>query len=87
MAVSDQGLSGGRQHLTQLADAGSRQFKNIDEPVNVWTWQPAGSDSSGRDPKTRRRCRRNIEPDRRRASLRNLSDSTDEYFSTGSTRT
>jgi adenylate cyclase len=86
MAVSDKAYQEAGKHLSvQLADAGNRHFKNIDEPVNVWTWQPAGSDSSGRDP-------RNASlPAQYRTAIvgvlpfANLSDSDDEYFSDGLT--
>jgi len=86
MAVSDKAYQEAGKHLSvQLADAGNRHFKNIDEPVNVWTWQPAGSDSSGRDP-------RNASlPAQYRTAIvgvlpfANLSDSADEYFSDGLT--
>jgi adenylate cyclase len=86
IAVSDKAYQEAGKHLSvQLADAGNRHFKNIDEPVNVWTWQPAGSDSSGRDP-------RNASlPAQYRTAIvgvlpfANLSDSDDEYFSDGLT--
>jgi adenylate cyclase len=91
MAVSDKAYQEAGKHLSvHLADAGSRQFKNIDEPVNVWTWQPAGSDSSGRDPGNP-----SVNPSALPAQSRtaivgvlpfaNLSDSADEYFSDGLT--
>ena len=37
----------GKRLSVALADAGPHRFKNIDEPIHVWTWQPAGSDASG----------------------------------------
>src|SRR6202011_1746241 len=69
-----------------LVDAGSHRFKNIDQPVNVWTWEPAGSDSRGRQP----RDASNLPAQYRTAIVgvlpfTNLSDSTDEYFSDGLT--
>ena len=91
MAVSDKAYQEAGKHLSvSLADAGSRQFKNIDEPVNVWTWQPAGSDSSGRDPKNPSANASALPAQYRTAIVgvlpfANLSDSTDEYFSDGLT--
>ena len=38
----------GKRLSVALADAGPHRFKNIEEPIQVWTWQPAGSDASGR---------------------------------------
>src|SRR5260221_288068 len=31
-----------------LADSGPHRYKNIEEPIEVWTWQPEGSESAGR---------------------------------------
>ncbi len=58
------------KHLsTPFVDAGSHRFKNIAEPINVWTWKPGGSDI--------RRAQGHVEPggsisnrDRGRASVR-----------------
>ena len=36
----------GKRLSVALVDAGPHRFKNIDEPIQVWTWQPAGSDVS-----------------------------------------
>ena len=36
----------GKRLSVALADAGPHRFKNIDEPIQVWTWQPAGADAS-----------------------------------------
>src|SRR5215216_6031063 len=41
----------GKRLSVALLDAGPHRFKNIDEPIHVWTWQPAGSDASGPAPK------------------------------------
>jgi adenylate cyclase len=91
MAVSDKAYQEAGKHLSvHLADAGSRQFKNIDEPVKVWTWQPAGSDSCGRDPR-KPSLNASALPAQSRTAIvgvlpfANLSDSTDEYFSDGLT--
>ena len=31
----------GKRLSVALVDAGPHRFKNIDEPIHVWTWQPA----------------------------------------------
>jgi len=99
IAVSEKAYQEAGKHLSvHLADAGSRQFKNIDEPVNVWTWQPAGSDGSGRDPKNpsaypsaHPSVNASSLPAQSRTAIvgvlpfANLSDSADEYFSDGLT--
>jgi adenylate cyclase len=35
----------GKRLSVALVDAGPHRFKNIEEPVSVWTWEPAGSDT------------------------------------------
>jgi adenylate cyclase len=35
----------GKRLSVALADAGPYRFKNIEEPIQVWSWQPAGSDA------------------------------------------
>jgi adenylate cyclase len=73
------------KHLsTPFVDAGSHRFKNIAEPVNVWTWKPRGSDI--REP----RDTSNLAAQYRTAIVgvlpfANLSDGADEYFSDGLT--
>ena len=58
-----QGLQEASKHLSvTLVDAGSHRFKNIEEPVNVWTWEPSGSEAAAASQRTRRACRRNIAP-------------------------
>src|ERR1700738_200219 len=87
VAVSAKAYSEAGKHLsTALVDAGSHRFKNIEEPINVWTWQPAGSDARGQLPKDTS----NLPAQYRTAIVgvlpfANLSDSTDEYFSDGLT--
>jgi adenylate cyclase len=76
----------GKRLSVNLVDAGPYRFKNIDEPVPVWTWEPAGSDSRGREA----RETSNLAAQYRTAIVgvlpfANLSDSTDEYFSDGLT--
>ena len=87
VAVSAKAYHEASKHLSvTLADAGSHRFKNIEETVNVWTWEPGGSDSRGREP----RGTSNLPAQYRTAIVgvlpfANLSDSSDEYFSDGLT--
>ncbi len=87
VAVSAKAYSEARKHLgATLVDAGSHHLKNIEELVNVWTWEPGGSGSRGREP----RCTSNLPAQYRTAIVgvlpfANLSGSTDEYFSDGLT--
>jgi adenylate cyclase len=87
VAVSAKAHCEASKHLSvKFADAGSHRFKNIEEPVNVWTWEPGGSDRSGREPKNPS----NLPAQYRPAIVgvlpfANLSDSADEYFSDGLT--
>jgi len=91
VAVSEKAYQEAGKHLSvNLADAGSRQFKNIDEPVNVWTWEPAGSCAGGRAPKNPSANASALPAQSRTAIVgvlpfANLSDSADEYFSDGLT--
>jgi adenylate cyclase len=69
-----------------LVDTGAHRFKNIDEPVNVWTWAPGGLDDRTREP----RSATNLPAQYRTAIVgvlpfTNLSDGADEYFSDGLT--
>jgi adenylate cyclase len=86
IAVSAKAYHDASKHLgVALVDAGHHQFKNISEPVHVWTWEPVGV-VRGREPK---------ETTRAFAQPRiavvgvlpfvNLSDGADEYFSDGLT--
>ena len=43
----------GKRLSVPLADAGPHRFKNIEEPIHVWTWQPAGSDDAALRPEPR----------------------------------
>jgi adenylate cyclase len=87
VAVSAKAYHEASKHLSvPLVDAGSHRLKNIEEPVQVWTWEPGGSDTSGREPKNTS----NLPAQYRTAIVgvlpfSNLSDSTDEYFSDGLT--
>jgi TolB-like protein/class 3 adenylate cyclase len=78
-------VEAGKRLSVALVDAGPHRFKNIEEPVSVWTWEPAGSD-------TRREARdtANLPAQYRTAIVGvlpfvNLSESADEYFSDGLT--
>ena len=87
VAVSAKAYHEAGKHLSAtLVDAGSHRLKNIEEPVYVWTWEPGGSDTSGREAKNTS----NLPAQYRTAIVgvlpfANLSDSTDEYFSDGLT--
>jgi adenylate cyclase len=87
VAVSAKAYTEASKHLSAtLIDAGSHRLKNIEELVNVWTWEPGGSNTRGREPKNTS----NLVAQYRTAIVgvlpfANLSDSTDEYFSDGLT--
>jgi adenylate cyclase len=87
VAVSAKAYNEASKHLSfTLVDAGSHRFKNIAEPVNVRTWEPAGSDTRAPEPKSAS----NLPAQYRTAIVgvlpfANLSDSADEYFSDGLT--
>jgi adenylate cyclase len=87
VAVSAKAYGEASRHLSvPLVDAGSYRFKNIEQPVNVWTWQPGGSDSRSRE----RKDSWDLPAQYRTAIVGvlpfvNLSDSADEYFSDGLT--
>ena len=73
VAVSAKAYREASKHLSvPLVDAGSHRFKNIDEPVNVWTWEPGGSRCARAGAERRdRACAVAISNrDRGRASLR-----------------
>ena len=87
IAVSDKARTeAGRRLAVTLTDAGPHRFKNIAEPVNVWTWAPAGSDTQEHTPEDGPRL-----PGQYRTAIvgvlpfDNLSGSADEYFSDGLT--
>lgn len=87
VAISAKAYHEASRHLSvTLVDTGSHRFKNIDEAVAVWTWEPGGSDSRSREPK----YASNLPAQYRTAIVgvlpfTNLSDSADEYFSDGLT--
>jgi adenylate cyclase len=85
VAVSAKAYQEASKHLSVgFVGAGSHRLKNIDEPVDVWTWQPGGTRGPASSDKS------NLPPQYRTAIVgvlpfTNLSDSTDEYFSDGLT--
>jgi adenylate cyclase len=87
VAVSAKAYGEAGKHLSvALVDAGSRRFKNIEETVNVWTWEPGGCETRGREA----RHTPNLPAQYRTAIVgvlpfANLSDGADEYFSDGLT--
>jgi adenylate cyclase len=87
VAVSEKAYHEASKHLgVSLVDAGSHRFKNIDEPVNVWTWKPGQPDACAHEP----RGTTNLSAQYRTAIVgvlpfANLNDGADEYFSDGLT--
>jgi len=87
VAVSEKAYQEACKHLSvSFVDTGSHRFKNIEVPINVWTWDPAGASSRGREAQDKS----NLPAQYRTAIIgvlpfANLSDSTDEYFSDGLT--
>lgn len=87
IAVSDKARTeAGRRLAVSLVDAGPHRFKNIAEPINVWTWVPAGTDTQEHAPEDGPHL-----PGQYRTAIvgvlpfDNLSGSADEYFSDGLT--
>ncbi|BAL79491.1 adenylate/guanylate cyclase domain-containing protein [Bradyrhizobium cosmicum] len=86
-AISAKAYKEASRHLTvPLVDGGNHCFKNIKDPVAIWTWSPEGAPA--------------LAPEQREASalsqqyrtaivgvlpFANLSDAQDEYFSDGLT--
>ena len=87
VAISAKARNEASKHLSAtFVDAGIHRFKNIAEPVNVWTWKPGGPDIRSQEPKDTS----NLPAQYRTAIVgvlpfTNLSDSADEYFSDGLT--
>jgi TolB-like protein/class 3 adenylate cyclase len=81
----------GKRLSVALVDAGPHRFKNIDESIHVWTWQPAGTDASIPAPRASREISATSLPAQYRTAIvgvlpfANLSESADEYFSDGLT--
>jgi adenylate cyclase len=87
VAVSGKAYQEASKHLNvPLADAGSRRFKNIEEAISVWTWNPGGSETRDRA----LHDKSNLPAQNRTAIVgvlpfANLSDRAEEYFSDGLT--
>jgi adenylate cyclase len=87
VAVSAKAYQEAGKHLSApLVNAGHHRLKNIGELVNVWAWEPRGSDPHGHDAKSET----NLPAQYRTAIVgvlpfANLSDSADEYFADGLT--
>ncbi|MGA8898795.1 adenylate/guanylate cyclase domain-containing protein [Bradyrhizobium sp.] len=87
VAVSGKAYREASKHVhVPLTDAGSRRFKNIEEAISVWTWDPSGSET--RDHVLHDKS--NLPAQYRTAIVGvlpfvNLSDSAEEYFSDGLT--
>jgi adenylate cyclase len=87
VAVSGKAYQEASKHVhVPLIDAGTRRFKNIEDAISVWTWDPAGSETQGHD----LHGKSNLPPQYRTAIVGvlpfvNLSDHAEEYFSDGLT--
>src|SRR6187551_859637 len=85
VAVSDKAYREAGKHLSApLVNAGIHRLKNIDELVNIWSWEPAGceTEASGKAsdlPAQYRTAIVGVLP------FANLADSSDEYFADGLT--
>jgi len=87
VVVSGKAYQEASKHIhVPLVDAGSRRFKNIEEAISVWTWDPCGSETRSQDPHNKSTL-----PAQYRTSIVgvlpfvNLSDRAEEYFSDGLT--
>jgi adenylate cyclase len=87
VAVSAKAYHEASKHLSvRFVDAGAHRLKNIEETLNVWTWEPGGCNRCGAEPKGTSSL-----PAQYRTAIvgvlpfTNLSGSTDEYFSDGLT--
>ena len=87
VAVSGKAYQEASKHLhVPLIDAGSRRFKNIEEAVSVWTWDPSRTETQ--DEALQEKS--NLPVQYRTAIVGvlpfvNLSDHAEEYFSDGLT--
>jgi len=77
----------GKRLSVTMIDSGPHRFKNIEEPIEVWTWQPEGAGRGSREVSTETS---NLAAQYRTAIVgvlpfANLSDGADEYFSDGLT--
>ncbi len=89
VAVSQKAYLEAEKYLgTSLVDGGSHRFKNIDEPIRVWTWAPAGAGACAPDGASKPAY--DLPPQYRTAIVgvlpfANLTDQASEYFSDGLT--
>jgi adenylate cyclase len=87
VAVSGKAYQEASKHIhVPLIDAGTRRFKNIDDAISVWTWDPCGPESHERELHNKT----NLPAQYRTAIVGvlpfvNLSDRDEEYFSDGLT--
>jgi adenylate cyclase len=87
VALSGKAYGEAGKHLAvALANAGSYRFKNIDDPIEVWTWVPGGAEVRSPNPNGAP----GLASQYRTAIIgvlpfANLSDSADEYFADGLT--
>jgi len=86
-AISSKAYREASKHLTvPLVDGGNHRFKNIKDPIGVWTWTPDGAPALAPDLKEGAALSQSY----RTAIVgvlpfANLSDAQDEYFSDGLT--
>jgi TolB-like protein/class 3 adenylate cyclase/Flp pilus assembly protein TadD len=87
IAVSEKAcIEAGKRLSVALRDGGPRRFKNIADPIPVWTWAPEGAELH-----SRARTDHASAPAQYRTAIIgvlpfvNLSGSADEYFSDGLT--
>lgn len=87
IAISAKAYQEAGRHLSvTLVSAGSHRFKNIADPIEVWTWTPTGPGLPGPQPQ----AAPSLSTQYRTAIVgvlpfTNLSDSSEEYFSDGLT--
>jgi adenylate cyclase len=86
-AISAKAYKEASKHLTvPLVDGGNHRFKNIRDPIGVWTWSPEGAPPLAPELKEGSAL---SQPYRTAIvgvlPFANLSDATDEYFSDGLT--
>lgn len=84
-------LEAGKHLSTALVNVGSHQLKNIGELVNVWTWEPGGTEAHVTESRTTSSKASSLLPAQYRNAIvgvlpfANLADSSDEYFADGLT--
>ncbi len=85
VAVSAKAYEAASKHLdVTLVEAGSFRFKNIEETISIWAWEPGGTNAQSREARVS-----SCVPARYRTAIvgvlpfTNLSESADEYFSDG----